>query len=200
MAGAPAPAGRALNDDERVLRRKTHATIGRVTKDIDPRMHLNTAVSALMELVNEIYAFCDRQTLRPLGRDDEPPAAIARVETAAVLREACEALVLMLSPFTPHLSEELWERLGRTDGVVAAGWPAFDAEVAKDDEIEIPVQVNGKVRTRVTVSESASEADIESAARSAPGLQTHLDGMTIVKVVVANRRLVNIVVKPGVKA
>ncbi len=199
MAGATAPAGLELNADERALRRKTHATIGRVTKDIDPRMHLNTAVSALMELVNELYAFCEGQSIRPLGRDDEPPAVLGRAETAAVLREACEALVLMLSPFTPHVSEELWERLGRTGGVVAAGWPAFDAEVAREDHVEIPVQVNGKVRARVTVPESASEADIESAALGAAGLGPHLEGMTIVKVVVANRRLVNVVVKHGPK-
>ena len=141
----------ALDDGERALRRKTHATIGRVTRDIDPRMHLNTAISALMELVNEIYAFCGASRSAPVGREDEPPAVISRPETAAVLREALEALVLMLSPFTPHLAEELWERLGHASGVVAAGWPAFDEAAAREDEIEMPVQVNGKVRARITV-------------------------------------------------
>ena len=77
-------------------------------------MHLNTAISALMEMVNELYAFAEKRGVRPAGRDDEPPPVIARPETAAVLREAVEALVLMLSPFTPHLSEELWERLGHS--------------------------------------------------------------------------------------
>jgi leucyl-tRNA synthetase len=198
VAGAsPVDAGAALAADARALRRKTHATIGRVTRDIDPRMHLNTAISALMELVNDAYVFCDRRGIRLGGREDEPAARVDDAEAASVLREAVEALVLMLSPFTPHLAEELWERLGHRDGVVAAGWPAFDAEAAREDEVEIPVQVNGKVRARITMPEEADAAAIEAAARQAPQLRTYLDGMDIVKVVVANRRLVNIVVKPA---
>src|SRR6185436_12032238 len=100
------------------------------TRDIDPRMHLNTAISAVMELVNDLYAFAEKRGVRPAGRDDEPPAVVGRQETAAVLREAVEALVLLLSPFVPHFSEELWERLGHSGGVGLVGWPAFDAEVA----------------------------------------------------------------------
>jgi leucyl-tRNA synthetase len=197
IASAPPPAGLAFDDGERRLRRCTHTTIGRVTRDIDPRMHLNTAVSALMELVNEIYAFADGRGLRPVGRDDEPPAVVSRMETAAVLREAIEALVLLISPFTPHLSEELWERFGRTGGIVGAGWPPFDPDVAREEEIEVPVQVNGKVRARVTVPEEASDADIEAAARSAPQVLPYLRDMEIVKVVVAKGRLVSIVVRPA---
>jgi leucyl-tRNA synthetase len=192
-----APAGLALEDDERALRRRTHVTIRRVTQDIDPRMHLNTAVSALMELVNELHGFADRRGLRPSGRDDEPPAVVDRPETAAVLREAIEALVLLLSPFAPHVSEELWERLGHADGVTAAGWPALDEDAARDEEIEIPVQVNGKLRARVTLPADSSEEAIRQAALAAPQLRTHLDGAQVLKVVVANRRLVNIVVRPG---
>ena len=147
-----------LDDDERALRRRTHATIRRVTGDIDPRMHLNTAISALMELVNELYAFAERRGIRPTGREDESaPRRSIGAETAAVLREAVEALVLLMSPFTPHIGEELWERLGHTGGVVAAGWPAYDEAAAREDEIEIPVQVNGKVRGRVTVPADAGE-------------------------------------------
>jgi len=143
------------------------AVIRRITADLDPRVHLNTAISALMELVNELYAFGDRHGIRPTGRDDEPPAVIVRAGTAAVLREAIEALVLMLSPFTPHLCEELWEGLGHPDGVVAAGWPAFDEAAAREEEIEIPVQVNGKVRARITVAANLPEEDILTAARAA---------------------------------
>jgi leucyl-tRNA synthetase len=148
-----------------------------------------------MELVNALYAFCDERGLRPVGRDEEPPATIGRPETAAVLREAVEALVRLLSPFTPHLSEELWEGLGHAGGLAAAGWPEFDADAAREDEIEIPVQVNGKLRARLTLAAAASEAEIEAAARSSPQIAAYLAGMAIVKVVVANRRLVNIVVK-----
>ena len=197
IASAAPPAGLALDDDERALRRKTHITIKRVTGDIDPRMHLNTAISALMELVNELYAFAEKRGVRPAGRDDEPAPVIARPETAAVLREAVEALLLMLSPFTPHLAEELWEGLGHVSGVVAAGWPALDADAAREEEIEVPVQVNGKVRARVTLPADAADADIEAAARLAPAVLPHLAGMEIIKVVVANRRLVNIVVRPS---
>jgi leucyl-tRNA synthetase len=197
IADAPALDDLTLDGDERGLRRKTHDTIRRVTSDIDPRMHLNTAISALMELVNEIYDFCDVRGVKPTGRDDEPPPTIARRETAAVLREAIESVILLISPFTPHLSEELWEQLGHTGGIGRAGWPTFDEAVARAEEIEIPIQVNGKVRTRITLPADADDDVIKAAAMAAPGLQPHLASMEIVKVVVANRRLVSVVVRPA---
>jgi leucyl-tRNA synthetase len=149
-----------------------------------------------MELVNEIYAFCDRRGLRPGGHDDAPAPVVDREETRAVLREAVEALVLVISPFTPHLAEELWEHLGHEGGVVAAGWPVWDDAVARDEEIEIPVQVNGKVRGRITLPAGASEDEIRAAALALPAVQTYLADSEVIKVVVANRRLVNVVVKP----
>jgi leucyl-tRNA synthetase len=198
--GAPRPTG--LDDAERAVRRKVHTTIRRVTHDIDPRMHLNTAIAALMELVNELYAFCDKHGIRPTGREDQPPPAIDRAETGAVLREAAEALILMISPFAPHLAEELWERLRpemAEKGIAGAGWPAVDEEAARAEEIEVPVQVNGKLRARITLDAEASEADIQATALAAPHVKPHLDGHDVVKVVVANRRLVNIVVRPQVR-
>jgi leucyl-tRNA synthetase len=199
LVGAPkASAAAAFDDDERSLRRKTHSTIARVTTDVDPRVHLNTAVSALMELVNELYAFVlkRRPGLR-LGEDVAQAAwIIERPETAAALREAIESLVLMLSPFAPHMCEELWEGLGHTDGVVGAGWPAADAAVAREDEVEIPVQVNGKLRGRVVVPAGADDPEIEAAARASESVKPHLDGKTVVKVIVARGRLVSFVVKP----
>jgi leucyl-tRNA synthetase len=192
---APAPAGLSLDEAERALRRRTHTAIQRVTGDIDPRMHLNTAISALMELVNELYAFTDRHLRRPGGRDDEPPPRIDRPERAAVLREAVEALVLMLSPFAPHLCEELWEALGHTDGVTAAGWPDVDEEAARAEQVEIPVQVNGKVRGRITLAADATDEQIEAAAMAAPPVQTYLAGHRVVKAIVARGRLVSLVVK-----
>jgi leucyl-tRNA synthetase len=192
---APAVAGLSFDEAERSMRRKTHGTIRRVTQDIDPRVHLNTAVAALMELVNELYAFCEHRGVRPQATDDELPAVVERAETAAVLREAIEALVLMLSPFTPHMCEELWEHLGHGGGVVAAGWPVCDDEAARDESIEIPVQVNGKVRGRIIVAADASDVDIEAAAIASPLVGLHLAGKQIVKVIVAKGRLVSIVVK-----
>ncbi len=185
-------AGLELDEAHRGLRRKTHQTIERVTADLYPRAHLNTAVAALMELVNEIYAFTDKVGLTKQGRLSGAEAAPA---TRAVLAETLEALVLMLSPFTPHLAEELWELLGHSDGVVAAGWPTADAAVAAEEAIVVPVQVNGKLRGRVSVPAGADEAAIEAAALAEPNVQAHVTGKTIVKVVVAKGRLVSIVVK-----
>ncbi|HWB15351.1 MAG TPA: leucine--tRNA ligase [Vicinamibacterales bacterium] len=196
LADRTSPADLDLDGQDRALRRKTHATIDRVTRSIDPRMHLNTAVSALMELVNEAYTYCDRIGVKIAARDDAPAVSLARPQSAAVLREMLEALVRLLSPFTPHMAEELWERLGHAGGIVAAGWPSFDEAAAREEAVEIPVQVNGKLRGRVTLAADADQAAIEAAALAAPSIASHLEGQDIVKVVVANGRLVNIVVKP----
>ena len=170
----------ALNPSERAIRRKTHDTIRRVTGDIEQRQQLNTAISAMMELVNDLYA---------LGEPAERP------ETLAVVSEAIEALVRMLSPFAPHIAEELWEMLGHRDGLIAARWPEFSADVAKAEEIVIPVQVNGKVRSRLTVPAETSEQDLGRMALSDPAVLVHTTGKTVKKVVVAKGRLVSLVVQ-----
>ena len=194
--GIPGPAQLELNDAERALRRKTHDTIRRVTVDLDPRVHLNTAVSALMELVNELYAFCGRSECLKIGQQSDDVANIGTVERAAtvsVLKEAVEALVRMISPFTPHMAEELWELLGHPDGIVAAGWPAFSEDVARAEEIVVPVQINGKLRARLTVPADTSEDRLRELALADPQVVKHLDGKTVRKVVVAGGRLVSIV-------
>jgi len=193
--GIPAPASLTLNDAERAIRRKTHETIRRVTLDLDPRVHLNTAVSALMELVNELYVFCAHH-FRDRDTDaDDDVGVVERIERISVTKEAIEALVLMLSPFAPHMAEELWELLDHAGGVVAAGWPEFDPEAAKAQEIVIPVQVNGKLRGRVTVPAGASEDEIQRAALADQNVKAHTDGKQIVKVVVPGGKLVSVVVK-----
>ena len=186
-----------LDDVHRALRRKTHESIRRVSADIDPRAHLNTAVSALMELVNDLYAFCERHALAPHAATVRKGTGEGQVPavTRAVLGEAIDALVLMLSPFTPHLCEELWERLGHTGGLVTVAWPIFDPEVARADEIVVPVQVNGKLRARLTVPADVLEEDLRAAALAEPSVQTHTAGKTIARVVVVQRKLVNIVVR-----
>jgi len=182
-----------LDDAERAIRRKTHETIRRVSRDLDPRVHLNTAVSALMELVNDLYVFCDKAGCGPRAR--QSATSDIRPETAAVLREAIEALVLLVAPFTPHLAEELWEQLGHSEGLIAAQWPKFDATVARPDTVVVPVQVDGKVRARLTVEAGRSDADLEADALIDPQVQVYLAGKTIVKVIVARGRLVNLVTK-----
>jgi leucyl-tRNA synthetase len=193
--GIPAPSTLELNEAERALRRKTHETIKRVTVDLDPRVHLNTAVSAMMELVNELYAFCSSSKCLPIGEQPERVGTIERPSTIAVLKEAIEALVRMLSPFAPHMAEELWEALGHANGIVAAGWPEYDEAVAKAEEIVVPVQVNGKVRGRLVVPAGTSEEELRSRALADPQVKIHLEGKEVKKVVVVSGgKLVSIVV------
>jgi leucyl-tRNA synthetase len=186
----------SFNAAERAVRRKTHDTIRRVTGDIEQRQQLNTAVSAMMELVNELYTFSEHTPTGLPGRRSEGAAPAAeRVETVHVMGEAVGALVRMLAPFAPHTAEELWERLGHDGGLTAASWPEFDAAVARADELVVPVQVNGKVRGRLTVAADASEAELERAALADPGVAAYTAGKTVLKVVVAKGRLVSVVVK-----
>jgi leucyl-tRNA synthetase len=188
-----------LTDAERALRRKTHDTIRRVTADVEVRQNLNTAVSAMMELVNELYAFSETTVTggpsRRIDEDVEHAGEVERAETICVVREAVEALLRMLAPFAPHTAEELWESLGFASGLATASWPEFKAEVARAEEIVIPVQVNGKVRARLTVPADASEKDLEALALLHPGVAAHTSGKTVQKVVVAGGRLVSIVVR-----
>jgi leucyl-tRNA synthetase len=177
---------------ERALRRKTHETIRRVTIDIEERMHLNTAVSSLMELVNQLYAFSET-TAHGLPVRGEPPVGGAeRPQTVAALRESIDALVVMISPFAPHMAEELWQRLGHPEGLTTVAWPAFDPEVAKADELVVPVQINGKVRARLTVPASTSEDELRELALADDTVLRHIAGRTIRKVIVAKGPLVSL--------
>jgi leucyl-tRNA synthetase len=189
----------SLNAAERALRRKTHDTIRRVTIDIEERQQLNTAVSAIMELVNELYIFSEQTvTGGPARRgdeDDERAGAAERTEAICVVREALETLVRVLSPFAPHMAEEMWEKLGHAETLASATWPEYDAGVAKAEEMVVPVQVNGRVRSRLTVSAEVSEQELEQLALADPAVQTYTTGKTVKKVVVARGRLVSVVVQ-----
>jgi leucyl-tRNA synthetase len=182
-------------ESERALRRKTHETIRRVTIDIEERMHLNTAVSSLMELVNELYAFSETTAHGVPVRGEPPVGRAERPQTVAALRESIDALVVMISPFAPHMAEELWQMLGHPEGLTAAAWPAFDPEVAKADELVVPVQINGKVRSRLTVPASTSEDELRERALADDTVRMHIAGRTIRKVVVAKGPLVSLVVQ-----
>ena len=145
--GIPAPSTFELTDAERALRRKTHETIRRVTADLDPRapQHAGVRDDGAGQRALRVL---QRQPVRAGRRRGGAVGAIERPATIAVLKEAVEALVRMLSPFTPHMAEELWEVLGHKGGIVEAGWPVYDEAVAKAEQIVVPVQVNGKVRGR----------------------------------------------------
>ena len=166
------------------MRRKLHQTIRKVGADLDG-FQFNTAVAAIMELLNEVtahYALSDRETLGE-GHDQ------------ALVSEIVESLVLVLAPFTPHMADELWERLGKTGSTYHASWPRFDPAAAADEEVTIPLQVNGKLRGRVTVPADTAEADLREAALADAGVRMHTAGKTIVKVIVAKGKLVNVVVR-----
>jgi leucyl-tRNA synthetase len=173
-----------FNHAERQLRRKTHDTIRRVTVDVEQRIHLNTAVSALMELVNELHAFGDTMQ-----------EGAVRPQALSVLREAIEALIVMLSPFAPHTAEELWELTGHSEGIEKTTWPAFDVRVAKAEELVVPVQVNGKLRSRLTVPAETADSDLRDRALADPAIRAYIEGKTIKTVVVAKGKLINVVVQ-----
>ena len=184
-----------LGDAERNLRRKTHNTIRRVSEDLHPRVHLNTAVSALMELVNDLYGYCENMKLGPMASDPDRSMTEASSASLAVVQEGTEALVLLLSPFTPHLAEELWEAMGHDDGVELAGWPEYDESVARAEELVLPVQVNGKVRARMTVPIDTPDETLKEMALSQPQVRAHTEGKEIRRVVLVQRKLVSIVAK-----
>ena len=192
----------SLNRAERAVRRKTHDTIRRVTVDIEERQQLNTAISSMMELVNDLYAFSEQTVLGAPGRrraDGDEAVVVAssseRSETRFVMREAIEALIRLLAPFAPHAAEEMWERLGHDAGLTGATWPTYDASMARADELVVPVQINGKVRSRLTVSADISEQELERLALADPTIQGFTAGKTVRKVVVAKGQLVSVVVQ-----
>ena len=170
--------------DARKLRRKTHQTIKRVSDNFES-LQFNTPVAALMELSNAIGDFL----VEPDKASDDDSFAV---------REALTSLVLMLTPFSPHTAEELFSVLiGNENGILAnnARFPESNEELAKVDEIEIPVQVNGKLRSRLMASPEATNEELETMAFADEKVREFTDGKQVVKVVVVPKRLVNIVVK-----
>jgi len=163
------------------LLRKLHQTIAKITLDFEGRWHFNTCVAAIMELVNEIQA-ADAQ----LAAGDVP---------APVMLELLRSLVLLLAPFAPHLAAELWEELGEEGAILRAPWPKSDSEMAKEDELEVPVQINGKLVEVVRVAADADAKTIEAAALAGEKVQSRTAGKTVVKVIVVPGKLVNLVVK-----
>jgi len=172
---ASAPAGNA-SPPARQIQRKLHQTIKRITDDFQGRWHFNTCIAAIMELVNELYAVEDKQL---------PPALLASIE---------RDLVLLLAPFAPYLAHELWEMLGEKTDLLKAPWPKYDPELAKEDEIEIPVQVNGKLRGKVVVAPGAPDEEVIAKSLAEPKVQSFLAGKQIVKKIYTGK-LVSLVVK-----
>jgi leucyl-tRNA synthetase len=161
------------------LRKRTHRTTKKVTDDIE-RFHFNTAISAVMELVNHLYQL--------------EGGAAASPGAKGALREAVDCLLLLLQPFTPHFAAELWERIGGRGEAREATWPGFDPELLREETLEIAVQVNGKVRGRVTVPAAAREDEVRRAAFEDPRVRDWVGRGEIRKVVYIPGRLLNVVV------
>jgi leucyl-tRNA synthetase len=168
----------------RALRRKTHQTIERVSRDLGERLNFNTAVAALMELTNELYAF-----------DGQLPAENPDPADQFVMREALDSLSLMLAPLTPHFAEALWSGLGHEGLIVHSHWPSFDPSIAQAEELEIPIQLNGKLVTRLHVPVGISEEQLIDLAVTNERILQRLEGRQISKTIVVPGRLVNLVAR-----
>ncbi|RLA99308.1 MAG: leucine--tRNA ligase, partial [Deltaproteobacteria bacterium] len=167
-------------DASRKLHRKTHQTIKKVTEDIKERFHFNTAISAVMELVNLIYQVKDDVLREEKGLE--------------VLREAIESAIILISPMVPHITEELWRVLGHESSIVLTSWPTWDEEAVKEEQLLIVVQVNGKLRSRIYVSPSADREEIKRIALEDERIRKFVGEKPVKKVIVVPGRLVNIVV------
>ncbi len=175
------PVPSELPPQARAIQRKLHQTIKRVSDDFQGRWHFNTCISAIMELVNVLY-----------GAEE---AIAQNAVPAPFLADVQRNLVLLLAPFAPYLAHELWEMLGEKGNLLKAPWPKFDAALAKEDELEIPVQVNGKLRSRIVVSADATEEAVLEGALADEKVQALIAGKQIVKKIYVAGKLLNIVVK-----
>ncbi|MEE9500277.1 MAG: class I tRNA ligase family protein, partial [Candidatus Omnitrophota bacterium] len=158
------------------LRRKTHQTIKKVTDDLKKGFHFNTAISAVMELVNEMYIAMEKKEV-----------------THDVLRESIKIVVVLLSPFVPHIAEELWQRLGAPPGILKQNWPSFDENLILDETVTIPVQINGKLRSKVEVIPGIDEEGLKEKVLSDEKTQNYLKNLAVKRWIIIPNKLVNIV-------
>ncbi len=170
-----------IGEKEIDLQRSIHAAIKKVTYDVQERFNFNTAISAIMELVNAIYAY--RQADDQICHNQE------------ILKEALESTILLLAPFAPHLAEEAWHQLGHKDSVHQQAWPEYDPEKLIENEVELAIQINGKVRGRITVPADCDKDEMADQARNDERIGELLTGKEVVKVITVPGKLVNIVVR-----
>ncbi|MBI2355430.1 MAG: leucine--tRNA ligase [Deltaproteobacteria bacterium] len=174
---AGAPELSALTPEERILRRAVHKTIRKVTEDIEGRFHFNTAIASVMELLNTLQT---AESNTPQG--------------GAVMKEALESMVLLLAPFVPHISEELWQRLGHGTPLSGSAWPEYDRDAVVEEELLVVIQVNGKLRSKVTVPVGTDEEAVKSLALADEKVLPFIEGKEVRKVICVPGKLVNIVV------
>ncbi len=166
----------SLSAEERNLRRAVHKTIRKVTEDLDERFHFNTAIAAVMELLNTLQ-----------------PAELTSPQFPAVMKEALQSVILMMSPLVPHITEELWEIMGNSQPLSQMVWPEYDPDAVVDEELLVVVQVNGKLRSKLTVAADTGEDELKTLALADEKIATFLAGLTVRKVICVPGKLVNIV-------
>ena len=166
-----------LTAEERTLRRAVHKTIRKVTEDLEESFHFNTAIASVMELLNIIQ-----------------PAELSTKQFPAVMKEALQSVVLLMAPFVPHITEELWQVLGNSSQLAVTPWPDYDQSAVVDEELLVVVQVNGKLRSKITVAVGTSEEELKSLALADEKVVQFIEGLTIRKIICVQGKLVNIVV------
>jgi leucyl-tRNA synthetase len=178
LGAPPALEVAVLNEEQKAMRRLVHETIRKVSDDMGRRFTFNTAIAAVMELLNRLNRF-----------------SAAAPQDRAVIQEALETAVLLLAPIVPHVCHHLWQALGHEQAVIDVAWPEVDPDALVRDEIELVVQVNGKLRGRIRVPADADRQQVEEAALGDANVQRFIEGKGIVKIIVVPQKLVNIVVK-----
>ena len=169
---------KAVTKEDKAMRLVIHSTLKKVTTDLSEKFGFNTAIAALMELINEMYKYKELDT-----RND------------GIIREGIETIVTILAPFTPHVGEELWTMIGKEGSVFNISWPSYDESALVQDEVEVIVQVNGKLRAKVSMDANISREDMEKVAMEDAKVQAAIEGKNVVKVIAVPKKLVNIVVK-----
>ena len=171
------PSGRA-SSAATPIRYKTHFTIKKVTEDMEGTFHFNTAISSIMELVNEIYDFTN----------DERRAA------SDELKEAIQTVVILLAPFVPHIAEEMWEKLGNKESIFRAQWPEYDKNALNQSTVELPIQINGKLRSKIEAPSNAGEDEIKKLVLGNPVINKWIEGKLPKKIIIVKGKLVNLVI------
>ena len=166
-----------LSKEGKKIRRKTHKTIKKFAQEMEKNYQFNTAIASVMELLNELEKF------KPQTEEDKK-----------VLREAVEVILKLLYPVTPHICEELWHRLGKESRLYTEPYPTYDEEALKEEEVEIPVQINGKVRAKIVIPFNADKETVEKLAMENPNIKKYTEGKKVRKVIYVPNRLLNIVV------
>ena len=165
---------KAVTKEDKAMRLVIHSTLKKVTTDLSEKFGFNTAIAALMELINEMYKYKELDT-----RND------------GIIREGIETIITILAPFTPHIGEELWTMIGKEGSVFNISWPSYDESALVQDEVEVIVQVNGKLRAKVSMDANISREDMEKVAMEDAKVQAAIEGKDVVKVIAVPKKLVN---------